>query len=291
MGQVIYYTVQYNHFREPNPTTEHCVVDREDLRTCECVLHLPDSYSDSGEETPLILSCHGSGATVCRETEKNGGVNYARTCIEAGYAVMDVAGAAPDGKTMGCPEHIFALYQGYRYAIRHYNLSRELLVAGASMGGHVALNFANMFPSLVKALGLFYPRLNMDSVTIDGHVCRGTWDKTTPGANGISTRDRLREVYRFPGDQWCEENTIGFNPYRTRAFLNQEGERVVIPPCPMKIWQGMSDTIVDPVMVQEYVHSVRRSGSYIELRMLEGVQHKISDVMREELVLWFDRFR
>ena len=65
---------------------------------------------------------------------------------------------------------------------------------------------------------------------------------------------------------------------------------MVIPPCPIKIWQGTADKTVDPVMVQEYVRSVRRSGSYIELHMLEGVEHKISQVMRDELLMWFNRF-
>ena len=73
-------------------------------------------------------------------------------------------------------------------------------------------------------------------------------------------------------------------------FINQNGERVVIPPCPIKIWQGTADTVVDPVMVEEFVNSVRRSGSYIELRMLEGGVHKITDVMREEQLMWFNRF-
>lgn len=52
----------------------------------------------------------------------------------------------------------------------------------------------------------------------------------------------------------------------------------------------MEDTTVDPVMTVEFVDSVRRSGSYIELHCLEGVTHSINDVMRIELAMWFNRF-
>ena len=286
----IFFNVTYNHFRDVSNSTEHAVTDREEWAQCECALCLPESYTDDGPETPLILSCHGAGNRVSESENIVGGVLNVINCVDAGYAVMDVCGSEPHGTTMGCPEHIFALYKAYQYVRRHYNVSDRVLVVGASMGGHTAMNFANTFPNLVTAIGLFYPRLNMDSVEIDGHTCIGTWDKRKVGISGSSTHDRLAKIYRFPSDEWCEQNTVGFNPYRCRSFLNSEGQRVVIPPCPIKIWQGLDDKGVDPVLIREYVDSVRRSGSYIELHLLEGIGHSISPVMRQELVMWLNRF-
>lgn len=288
--KLIFFKVKFNNFRDTSGSTANAVTDREEWDECECVLSLPESYSDDGEETPLILSCHGAGSVVCEETGRTGGVSYCSACTKQGYAVLDVCGSQPHGLTMGCPEHIFALHKAYLYAVKHYNLSRRVLVAGASMGGHTAMNFAHTFPGIVAALGLIYPRLNMDGVTVDGHYCIGTWDKTKKNDSGYSTHDRIVQIYRFPEDEWYAPNTIGFNPYRTRSFIGLDGKRVVIPPCPIKIWQGTADMTVDPVMVQEFVESVRRSGSYIELHLMEGVGHKINDVMREELVMWFNRF-
>jgi hypothetical protein len=158
------------------------------------------------------------------------------------------------------------------------------------MGGQVAMNFVNMFPNIVTAIGMFYPRLNMDGVTVDGHYCIGTWDKYNLVDGKRSIRDLIADVYRFPSDEWCENNTIGFNPYKTRSVINAEGQRVVFPPCPIKIWQGLDDQTVDPVMVQEFVNSVKRGGSYIELHLLEGVRHKMTSVMKEEILMWFNRF-
>ena len=288
--EYIFFNVEYNHFRDTSDSDSTEIKDKEEIRECECVLCLPKDYSDTGAKTQLILSFHGAGGRVCEKDKLVGGVSYATTCIDNGFAVLDVCGSEPHGLTMGCPEHLFAIYKAYRYAISHYNLYDKVLIAGASMGGHVAMNFINTFPSIVIAAGLFYPRLNMDGVTVNGHYCIGTWDKTTPGLDQKSSRDRIVEIYRFEKNEWCEKNTVGFNPYRTRSFIDQDGNRVVIPPCPIKIWQGRADTTVDPVMVEEFVRSVKGGGCYIELRMLDGVAHRIVPPMKEELALWFGRF-
>ena len=215
---------------------------------------------------------------------------FVTECIDAGYAALDVNGSELHGLTMGGPEHLFAIYQAYRYAITHYNLSERVFLCGASMGGRVAMNFANTFPGIVIAAGLFCPALNLDGFTLDGHYCKGPWDKTQRKEGKPSSQDRVRDIFRFPSDEWCEENTIGFNAYRTRSFIDQNGERVVMPPCPIKIWQGTDDVTVDPVMVEEYVRSVHRGGCYAELHMLEGVGHGLTLVMFHELLLWFKRF-
>lgn len=290
LRQCIFFTVNYNHFRDVDTSTTAQVRDREEMATCECVLCLPENYSADGEQTPLILSFHGAGPYVSAADDAVGGVEYVQSCIDAGYAALDVCGSEPHGFTMGCPEHLFAAYKAYRYAVKHYNLSEKVLVAGASMGGHTAMNFANLFPSLVLAAGLFFPRLHIESVTVNGHNCVGTWDKRNPNKKLPSTHDLILEIYHFKEDAWSDETTIGFNPYRTRGFVNADGERVVIPPCPIKIWQGTADKTVDPVFIEEYVRSVRRSGSYIELHNMEGVGHSQTHEMCTELVYWFNRF-
>ena len=288
--EFIYFKVEFNAFRDVSRSAANEVTDKYEARECECVLALPNTYTENGAPTQLILACHGAGSNVCCERGTIGGLSSVKECIDRGYAALDVAGSMPHGLTMGCPEHIFALYKAYRYAIKHYNLTDRVLLAGGSMGGQTALNFAHMYPSISLAIGIFFPRLNIDGVTVGDHYCIGTWDKTEKKGTGMSTHDRVADVYRFPGNEWCDLNTVGSNSYKLRSFIDGNGERVVIPPCPIKIWQGTADTVVDPVMAEEFVRSVRRSGSYIELHMLEGVGHAANSVMYEELALWFDRF-
>ena len=288
--EYIFFTVEYNHYRDVDTSTENAVRDRADMRECECVLALPDNYSDDGEETPLIISFHGSGSRVSEKENMIGGLAFVTQCIRAGYAALDVNGSEPHGRTIGCFEHLMAAYRAYRYAVKKYNLSRQVLVAGGSMGGQSAVNFIHMFPSIVTAAGIFFPRLNIDTVDVNGHSCLGTWDKLTVQGSDGNPRGRIIAAHRFPTEEWCEQNVTGFNSHRIRSFVNAEGERVIIPPCPIKIWHGTADQIVDHVISEEYARAVRRAGCYIELHLLEGVGHTTTAVMREELLLWFDRF-
>lgn len=286
--EYIFFKVRFNNFREVSNSTANEILDREKWAECEAVLCLPDCYSDEGEETPLILSCHGAGPTVSEEKHMIGGIPYAIECLNAGYAVLDICGSASHGLTLGCPEHVFALYKAYRHAVKNYNLSERILLAGSSMGGQTALNFANVYPSVVLAIGLFNPGLSLERVTVGDHECRNPWDRAT--AKGHPYREKIIEYFRFPTEKWCEKNTIGFNPYRNRSFINSDGERVTLPPCPVKIWQGAEDMTVDPVMSREYVDSIKRAGCYAELHTVDGVKHAVSPAMREELLLWFNRF-
>ena len=288
---LIYFRVRYNRHRDLCTDRSQEVCDREEWAECQAVLCLPDSYRETGEKTQLILACHGAGNTVDPARHLAGGLDAALSCMDRGYAVMDIDGSEPDGLTMGCQEHVFAMYRAYRYAIRHYNLTEKVLLQGSSMGGLTAVNFACTFPSLSLALGLYYPRLNFQSfVHDDGHFCLGTWDKTTPGKDGRSTRDRIAESFYMEDGVWNGERVIGFEPYFNHSFRSEKGEKVVIPPCPVKLWQGTEDTVVDPVISREYVKAARRGGAFAEIRFIEGLGHQTIPCMQEELRMWFDRF-
>ncbi len=86
----IFFKVEFNHFRDVSYSLAHEVLDKEEMRECECVLCLPDSYSDTGEETQLILSFHGAGSVVREDDQKIGGVKYVDNLTDAGYAALDV---------------------------------------------------------------------------------------------------------------------------------------------------------------------------------------------------------
>ena len=289
--EYVFFNVEFNHFRDVSDAIDNEVRDRFEPAECECVLALPDSYTDDGEETPLIISFHGSGMRVCEKENMIGGLAFVTQCIKAGYAALDVNGSEWHGRTIGCFEHLMAAYRAYRYVTKRFNISRQVLIAGGSMGGQSAINFMGMFPNIVTAAGIFFPRLNIDTVDVNGHSCLGSWDKLQKQDLGTCPRERIAITHRFPTDEWCERNTVGFNPHKIRSFTNSDGETVVIPPCPIKIWHGTADTTIDYMISVGYAEAVRRAGCYIELHLLEGVAHTTTPVMREELTLWFDRFK
>ena len=291
--EYIYFTVQFNNFRDVSGSHANEVTDREEFDTCECVICLPETYTDDGDETPLIISCHGSGELVNEEKCMVGGVQRLMNCVDAGYAVMDVNGSAPHGRTMGCPEHVCALFKAYKYVTKKYNLSKQVMVVGASMGGGSAMNFATTYPSLVLALGLIFPRLNVEGAYVGDHYCIGAWDKNEIHPDtGSCAKERTATAFRFPKgtEEWCDDNMMGFDPYRTRSFINKDGERCVIPPCPVKIWHGNADSVIDVEMSREYVRSVRRAGCYIEYHEIDGIGHKVQPAMQAEILMWFNRF-
>ena len=127
-------------------------------------------------------------------------------------------------------------------------------------------------------------------IPVFSYTSHSRYDKTEKKANSQSTRDKIIDIFRFPENEWCEENTIGSNPYKLRSFIGADGKRVVIPPCPIKIWQGTADKVTDPVMAAEFISSIHRSGSYAEIHLLDGVGHNVTEVMKEEQLFWFNRF-
>ncbi len=290
--QKIWFKVDFNNnYDDVTHTDAATPADSEDMRECECVLALPDCYTETGEAVPLILSSHGAGGRVCRDEDKTGGLSYVTPCIEAGYAAFDIHGTRPDGNSIGNRRYLEAAHRAYVYVLRHYNVQEGLFVAGASMGGHNMLNFTQFYPRDVRVVGLFYPRSNMRTETACGKECIGIWDKTTPDPTGLSTRDRIAQEYAFSGSDVFEtEKTVGLNPYHTNT-LPVNGKRVMHFPCPLKIWHGTADQTNNYELSVEFVEGIKRGGGYAVLRTLEGRGHKLNDVMREELRMWFDRFR
>lgn len=256
----------------------------------EGVLRLPDCYSEDGDPVPLILCAHGSGGRVSREENKAGGIGYAAAAISAGYAAFDIHGTRPDGRSYGNRRYTEAVWRAYRYILKNYNVEPGLFVCGASMGGLSAMNYLNIYPGTVRAVGLFYPRLNLKEVTVNGVRYRGSWD-VPKKKEGFLLKDIISEEYGFTETGvWEPEKTVGLDPWYNRTVVI-DGKRHTFLPCPIKIWHGAHDVTVDYALSTEYIAGVRRAGGYAELRTLECRKHAHGDVMHEELRLWFDRFR
>lgn len=116
------------------------IQDSVDLRPNYGVIALPNTYSNTGKPTRLIIYCHGAGThfTFSNSTsfDTQNHVDPAYFLAE-GYAVMDI-----DGNPMGADAHAFrpqamsAYVEAYKWAIEHYNIYRDgVLLGGRSMGG------------------------------------------------------------------------------------------------------------------------------------------------------------
>ncbi|MBO7361648.1 MAG: alpha/beta hydrolase [Clostridia bacterium] len=295
--KTVWFRVKYNNeWDNVDEISSEQVQDGYSEAETEAVLILPDSYAEKGSGSdaapvPLIFSAHGSGGRVSESEGHTGGTGYASNCLDTGYAVFDIHGTRPDGRSYGNRRYCEAVFNAYRYILAHFNVEPGLFVCGASMGGVSALNYVNLYPSTVRVLGLFYPRINLTAVDVGGVRINGSWEAQRKFDSGETITDIISEQYGFPGKRvWDEERARGLNPWNNRT-VTVDGKRYTFLPCPVKIWHGNHDTTVDYAASTEYIAGVRRAGCYGELRTLELTKHKHGEIMHEELRLWFDRFR
>ena len=138
-ARYIYFKVRFNNFRDVSGSTANEVTDREEWDECECVLCLPDSYSEMGEETPLILSCHGAGSVVREDGGRTGGVAYCSECIKRGYAVATACyGEIFPDNLDGFRKSCFTLFYDDLRPDCEIPLSELLAGRRRNIGGYVA---------------------------------------------------------------------------------------------------------------------------------------------------------
>ena len=56
------------------------------------MIALPDSYSERGKPTRLVISCHGAGGTVTTNDSQIESQELTKYLLANGYAVMDMNG-------------------------------------------------------------------------------------------------------------------------------------------------------------------------------------------------------
>lgn len=290
--QTIWFSVKFNNAMDNVVDSDPDVVqDKYEEGESEAILVLPDAYDPEGAPVPLVFSAHGSGGRVSKEENKRGGIGYMSSAIENGYAVFDIHGTRPDGRSYGNRRYVEAVHRAYVYITKNYNVDPRLFVMGASMGGVCALNFVNFYPDIVRAIGLFFPRTNLNTVELNGVPFHGSFDVGYREKKNFSVTEIISEEYRFDEiGVWQNEKTVGLNPWFNRT-ITIDGVRYATLPCPIKIWHGDEDVSVDYNLSVEFIAALRRTGCYAELRTMKGRGHKHTDVMHEEVRLWFDRFR
>ena len=103
------------------------------------LLVLPETYSNIGKPTRLIIYCHGSGvnypASVTRFPQSALLPEY---WLNEGYAIMDIEGNPFDNSGAHCyiPQAREAYERAYKWVINTYNICQDgVFLGGRSMGG------------------------------------------------------------------------------------------------------------------------------------------------------------
>ena len=229
---------------------------------------LPDSYSDNGAPTRLVISCHGAGGTVTTDDSQIEHQALTQYLVANGYAVMDVNGlpeayAAKNGidlrNNIGSPIAVACYVEGYRYCMAHFNLLSEVFVHGASMGGISSTNLVLHGNIPVIAHSAFCPVLDTYN-EIFLHPWSGGLPKTALG-----------KIYQLDTDEsgeyiYDESKMLGYNPAKNTKVENY--------PVPLKFWHCLDDPVVSYDVTKKFVERITKNGGVAYLRAFEKGGHE-----------------
>ena len=230
------------------------------------VLFLPDSYTENGKPTRLIINCHGAGGTVTTDDSQISKQTLSKYLLANGYAVVDVNGlpeeyAAEFGidirHNVGSPIAVDSYIQAYRFCTDNYNLYKEVFVHGGSMGGISSTNLVLSGKIPVIAQTGFCPVLDAYN-----EMFLHPWSKGKP-------KIALTKLYSFEIDEggepiYDERKLIDYNPMATDTPH----------PCPVFFAHSVDDTIVNHEITKKYVEKVRDEGGTAELLLLPAGGHE-----------------
>lgn len=108
------------------------------------VVVLPTTYQNTGEQTRLIIYCHGAAVNYgWGVTRFNSGDIEPEYWLAEGYAIMDVEGNPFNNSDehFYMPQAMECYVAAYQWVIEHYNIKRDgVLLGGRSMGGGMTFN-------------------------------------------------------------------------------------------------------------------------------------------------------
>jgi hypothetical protein len=226
---------------------------------------LPEGY---GENTRLVINCHGAGGTVTTDDSQVERQALTRYLVMNGYAVMDVCGlpaeyAAEKGvdicNNIGSPIAIDSYVWAYTHCVEKFGLRPEVLVHGGSMGGISSTNLVLSGRVPVLAHSAFCPVLD-------------TYNEIFlhPWSNGLP-KVALGKIYSLATDEageyiYDEQKVMGFNPAQNPKAKHY--------PVPLKVWQCKDDAVVSFAITEKYIETIRQNGGRADLVAFETGGHE-----------------
>ena len=269
----------------------------------------PDTYTVTGNPTPIIAMLHGSDGYVsegCLGYTTDRWVAQRNAYLSAGFAVMDINGygvsTEPDVKSehWGCPLAVETLDKAFEFLKQNYNVCDKLFLHGQSMGGILAISYTKCFPGKVGAVGLFAPNLfaySMRFISGDGskETAWGYADHAEAEADNYS---HLTGYVALTECMVVDDDTDAVKKFDWTDYDAETKSQIMSKklidffPVAVRVWQGSSDTSVPLSNSQLLVASWRRGNSPASLRICNGATHQLvsNSYVRNEAVSWFKRF-
>ena len=232
------------------------------------VLMLPDSYSETGTPTRLVISCHGAGGCVCATGSQAEDQILTKYLLANGFAVMDVNGLPEEFSkekdidllnNIGSPIALRCYVKGYTYCMEHFNLKPDVFVHGASMGGISSTNLVLSGCIPVIAQSGWCPVLDTYN-----QICLHPW-------SGGAPKFALGKIYGLAQAEdgeyiYDEAKVVGYNPANSRKAANY--------PVPLKFWHCVDDPTVPYWVTEKFVNAIRDNGGIAHLRPFTYGEHE-----------------
>ena len=245
-------------FDDSNPTDRR--QDFEMIYDDWGFLMLPESYTEDGVPTQLVINCHGAGGTVSTDDSQVEHQAITQYLVANGYAVMDVNGlpekyAAEYGidirNNIGSPISTRSYVKAYHYCIDNFNLKTAVFVHGGSMGGISGTNLVLSGAIPVIAHTAFCPVLDTYH-----EIFLHPWSDGAP-------KFAMGKIYGLEKDEngdyiYDESKLHGCNPAK-----NKKAE---VYPVPVKFWQCVNDDTVSFAVTEKFIGTIRANGGMAYLR-------------------------
>ena len=141
------YTNLHIYVNLTNPTAcdgeTSAAQDGAEYRNDFGLLYLPETYTNTGRPTRLIIYCHGAAVNYAPDVNPNNDATIRQDLepeywLAEGYAVMDMEGNPFDNTNehVQTPQALDCYIAGYKWVIEAFNIHRDgVFVGGRSMGG------------------------------------------------------------------------------------------------------------------------------------------------------------
>jgi len=267
---------------------------------------LPDSYTEDGPATRLVIACHGAGGSIRTNDSHIEHLEFSKYLVTNGYAVMDVNGLPEQYckkydinmcNNIGSPIAVRSYVKAYHYCMEKFNLKPQVFVFGGSMGGISSTNLVLSGCIPIVAHAAFCPVLDTYN-QIFLHPWTGGLPKIALGKIfGFDTDENGEYIYD-------ESKVAGYNPAKSK--------KAEVYPVPVKFWHCEDDPIVSYEVTKKFVDKIKENGGIAHLRTLShgghephmvgdfiknpsgrttynGTEIKITPIV-EEMYIWFNNF-
>jgi pimeloyl-ACP methyl ester carboxylesterase len=213
------------------------------------------SYFEAGEGTPIVI-LHGLMGGL---SNFDGVANY---FPQYGYKV--VIPELPIYTQNLLKTNVKAFARWVKDFITYMKFDRVILL-GNSLGGHIALYHAKMYPEKMAGLIITGSSGLYESAMGDSYPRRGDYDYITKKAQdvfydpAVATKDIIDEVYAMANDRIKLIKTLTIAKSAIRHNMAKDLPKMHIPTC--IIW-GKNDNVTPPDVAEEFHKLLPNSSLY-----------------------------